>query len=112
LQLTIAPTLRIFTLHKRAYKIVTALYPSTTSEHTIGKVTWRDFIHLMYRLNFAIRKHEGSEWYFEPTWKPETPITIHELHGASDEIPLHKLRFHARRLADRYGWTGSSFVLI
>lgn len=107
------PTTRpsqIFNLHQRAYKIVTALFPTAIHDRQIGKISWQDFVYTMYRLEFKIRKHDGSEWNFEPRWKPEVPIMVQEPHGGSDEIPPHKLRFHARRLVDRYGWTGETFV--
>lgn len=101
--------LRTIKLAPRAMKVARALYPSNIQDHTPGKVRWQDLLHLMFELNFLIRKHDGSEWYFEPIWMPDVPITIHEPHP-TNEIPLVHLRRHARRLRDRYRWTNATFL--
>lgn len=98
-----------FHLAPRALKVARALYPLNIQDHTPGKVRWQDLINLMSELKFSIRKHDGSEWYFEPAWMPDIPITIHEPHPAN-EIPVVHLRRHARRLQDRYRWTNATFV--
>jgi hypothetical protein len=89
--------------------VARALYPSDIQDHTPGKICWKDLLQLMFELKFSIRKHDGSDWYFKPAWMPDTPITIHEPHPV-DEIPVVKLRQHARRLQDRYGWTNATFL--
>lgn len=105
----LSPTPQIFALGPRALKIARALYPSNIQDYTPGKVRWMDLVYLMYELKFYIRKHDGSEWYFEPLWMPDVPITIHEPHLVK-EIPVVHLRRHARRLQDRYGWSHTTFA--
>ncbi|TAQ88807.1 hypothetical protein B7494_g2891 [Chlorociboria aeruginascens] len=109
-EVEIAPPVRIFTLPKRAFKVAIALFPSDRSDRVPGKIMWADFLHTMSKLEFSIRKVDGSAWYFEPTWAKDLPITFHQPHP-TDEIPFAQLRFHGNRLARRYGWTNESFVL-
>lgn len=92
-----------FRLPSKPFKTMKALFPIDRQDHTPGKLLWKEFVQAMYKLDFSIRSMDGSEWYFEPTWKHEAPITFHEPHPSS-EIPLVKLRFYANRLASKYGW--------
>lgn len=62
--------------NKRAYKTTTALFPFAIEDRKVGKITWQDFTYTMYRLEFKIRRYNFSEWYFEPTWRLETRVTI------------------------------------
>lgn len=99
-----------FTLGSRPFKTMCAFFPTSNEDRIPGKVVWKDFLHAMYRLDFQIQKRHGSEWYFEPTWKRDAHITIHESHP-SNEIPFSKLRFEANRLGRKYGWTSGTFQL-
>ena len=63
----------------------------------------------MFNLSFKIEKRHGSEWYFEPTWRGDAPITIHEPHPLH-ELRFDKIRFEANRMARKYGWSSESFV--
>ncbi len=104
------PGTQTFPLSNRAYKVMSALFPSSTQERTTGKILWRDFVHAFYKLDFDIKSLDGSAWYFEPTWKRDSPITFHEPHP-SGEIPFANLRRYASRLARKYGWGSGTFVL-
>lgn len=102
------PPAQIFRLHHRALKTMKAFYPTTTEDREGRKMVWKDFLHAMYSLGFEIQKRHGSEWYFEPTWKRNAPITIHEPHP-SHEMPFTRMRFEANRMARNYGWSNASF---
>ena len=100
-----------FHLAKRAYKTMTAFYPKTVEDRTSRKVVWKEFLHAMYTVGFEIRQRHGSEWYFEPTWNRNSPITIHEPHP-SHEMEFKKIRFEANRMARKYYWNSDTFRLI
>ena len=97
-----------FVLPSRPFKTMSTLFPASNQDRTAGKVMWKDFLHAMYRLDFLIQKRHGSEWYFEPIWKRDAPITIHEPHP-SNETRFAKLRFEANRLTRKYGWDSETF---
>ena len=97
-------------LSNRAYKVMSTLFPSSVQERTTGKVIWRDFVHALYKLGFDIKSLDGSAWYFEPTWKRDSPITFHEPHPLG-EIPFANLRRYASRLTRKYGWGSETFIL-
>ena len=101
---------RMFSLSRRAYKTVATLIPSTNGDRTTRQIIWKDFLHMMYELDFSIQKRHGSEWYFEPVWQRSMLITIHEPHPAR-EMRFDKIRFEANRLARKYGWTSRSFLV-
>ena len=105
---TQGPPAQVFRLHHRALKIIKAFYPTTTEDREGRKTLWKDFLHAMYSLGFEIQKRHGSEWYFEPTWQRNAPITIHEPHP-SHEMRFEKMRFEANRMARKYGWNNGSF---
>ena len=102
------PPAQVFRLHHRALKTIKAFYPTTTEDREGRKTLWKDFLHAMYSLGFEIQKRHGSEWYFEPTWQRNAPITIHEPHP-SHEMRFEKMRFEANRMARKYGWGNGSF---
>lgn len=104
-----APQSQTFTLAARAYKVMSTLFPSSTQDRTAGKIVWRDFVHAFYKLDFEIRSLDGSAWYFEPSWRRDSPITFHEPHPSS-EIRFNNLRFYASRLARKFGWSSKTFV--
>ncbi|KAG6986516.1 hypothetical protein G7Y79_00079g100340 [Physcia stellaris] len=99
---------QIFRLPKKAFKTIATFYPTSVEDRTSRKVQWKDFLHVMYSLDFEIEKRHGSEWYFEPTWKRNAPITVHEPHP-SHEMNFDKIRFEANRMARKYGWSADSF---
>ena len=96
------PETQTFQLSNRAYKAMSALFPSSTQERTTGKIVWRDFVHAFYKFDFDIKSLDGSAWYFEPTWRRDSPITFHEPHPLG-EIPFATLRRYASRLMRKYG---------
>lgn len=102
---------QIFKLPSRPFKTMSTFFPASNEERAGGKVVWKDFLHAMYKLDFKIEKRHGSEWYFEPVWQRDAPITIHEPHP-SNEIRFGKMRFEANRLARKYGWTKDTFQAI
>ena len=102
------PPAQIFRLHHRALKTIKAFYPITTEDREGRKMIWKDFLHAMHSLDFEIQKRHGSEWYFEPTWKRNAPITIHEPHP-SHEMDFRRMRFEANRMGRKYGWSNASF---
>lgn len=91
-----------FSLPSKFFKTMSASYPTSVEDRTSRKVIWKDFLHAMYSLNLRIEKRHGSEWYSEPSWKRDTPITIHEPHPPH-EMPFDKIRFKANRIARKYG---------
>ena len=99
---------RIFSLPNRALKTMLVFYPKAIEDKTGRKIVWKDFLQAMYYLGFEIQKRHGSEWYFEPSWKKNAPITIHEPHP-SHEIRSDKIRFEANRMARKYGWDSDTF---
>lgn len=99
---------QIFSLPKKAFKTIATFYPTSVEDRTFRKVQWKDFLHVMYSLDFEIQKRHGSEWYFELTWKRSAPITIHEPHP-SHEMNFDKIRFEANRMTRKYGWSADSF---
>ena len=101
-------TIQTFSLPSRALKTMRAFYPTSTEDRKAKAVVWKDFLHAMYSLGFAIQKRHGSEWYFEPSWKQNAPITIHEPHP-KHEMGFNKMRFEANRMARKYGWSSDSF---
>ncbi|KAL8897647.1 MAG: hypothetical protein Q9192_002477 [Flavoplaca navasiana] len=103
-------TVPTIVLPKKLYKTITAFFPTSEQERISRNVVWKDFLHAMYGLSFQIQKRHGSEWYFEPSWKRNAPITIHEPHP-SHEMTFDKIRFEARRMARKYGWSNETFVL-
>ncbi|CAD6586423.1 MAG: hypothetical protein ASARMPREDX12_002366 [Alectoria sarmentosa] len=104
------PGVKTFKLSNRAYKVMSALFPSSTQERTTGKIVWKEFVHAFYKLDFDIRSLDGSAWYFEPTWKRDSPITFHEPHPTG-EIPFANLRRYASRLTRKYGWGSETFIV-
>ncbi|KAL8690232.1 MAG: hypothetical protein Q9218_004270 [Villophora microphyllina] len=104
------PQLPTFALPRRMYKTMTTLFPSSVEDRESRHIHWKDFLHAMYSLQFRIEKRHGSEWYFEPTWKRNAPITIHEPHP-SHETRFDKIRFEANRMARKYGWSYETFAL-
>lgn len=102
------PSTPAFSLPDRVLKTMTAFYPSSTEDRTGRKIVWKDFLHAMYSLGFRIQKRHGSEWYFEPSWKMNSPITIHEPHP-SREMKFDTIRFEANRMARKYGWSSETF---
>ena len=102
------PPVQTFSLSSRALKTMRALYPISTEDRKGRTVMWRDFLHAMYSLGFGVQKRHGSEWYFEPSWKRNAPITIHEPHP-KHEMGFNKMRFEANRMARKYGWSSESF---
>ena len=97
-----------FSLPNRALKTMLIFYPNTIEDKTGRKIVWKDFLQAMYYLGFEIQKRHGSEWYFEPSWKRNAPITIHEPHP-SHEIRSDRIRFEANRMARKYGWDSDTF---
>ncbi|KAL9066816.1 MAG: hypothetical protein Q9161_007322 [Pseudevernia consocians] len=51
------PKTQTFQLSNRAYKVMSALFLSSTQERTTGKILWRDFV-LQARL-----RHQESRWF-------------------------------------------------
>lgn len=98
---------RTFVLPKKAYKVMTTLFP-TDQDREPGKIRWPDFVDAMSKAGFSSQQTAGSSVQFEPSWD-DTPISFHRPHPG-DEIPFLHLRRHARRLGRRYGWTCESFV--
>jgi len=88
---------------------MTTFFPLSGPGHTRGKVRWQDFVHAMSKLGFSIECRAGSACYFEPTWNPEEPVSIHRPHP-SDEIRLDMIRWYASRLRRKYGWTSETFM--
>lgn len=104
------PMLPSFVLPRKIYKTITAFFPTSNQERISRKVLWKDFLHVMYGLGFQIQKRHGSEWYFEPSWKRNAPITIHEPHPLH-EMRFDQIRFEANRMARKYDWSSETFVL-
>ena len=104
------PQNQSFSLNRKLFKTMSRFFPSTFEDRLAKTVIWEDFLHAMSGLNFRIEKRHGSEWYFEPTWKKNSPITIHAPHP-SHEIPGPVLRFMGSRLARKYGWTSETFQM-
>ena len=102
------PSIQTFLLPNRALRTWRALFPISTDDRQKKTIVWKDFLHAMYSLGFAIQKRHGSEWYFEPSWKRNAPITIHEPHP-KHEMGFNKMRFEAIRMARKYGWSSESF---
>ncbi|KAL8778943.1 MAG: hypothetical protein Q9213_007178 [Squamulea squamosa] len=102
-------TLPTFVLPSKLYKTMRAFFPISDQDRVSRKVIWKDFLHAMYDLDFRIQKRHGSEWYFEPTWRREAPITIHEPHP-SHEMRFDKIRFEANRMARKYSWSSETFA--
>ncbi|KAL8678420.1 MAG: hypothetical protein Q9186_005228 [Xanthomendoza sp. 1 TL-2023] len=98
-----------FTLSSKVYKIMSAFFPTSAQDRTSRKIVWKDFLHAMFTLDFHIQNRHGSEWYFEPSWKRNAPITIHEPHP-SHEMRFDKIRFVGNRMARKYGWTSETFA--
>ncbi|KAI4261596.1 MAG: hypothetical protein L6R42_003204 [Xanthoria sp. 1 TBL-2021] len=103
------PMLPSFVLPRKIYKTMTAFFPTSNQERLSRKVLWKDFLHAMYGLRFEIQKRHGSEWYFEPSWKRNAPITIHEPHPLH-EMRFDQIRFEANRMARKYDWSRETFV--
>ena len=97
-----------FSLPHRALKTMLIFYPNSIEDKTGRKIVWKDFLQAMYYLGFEIQKRHGSEWYFEPSWKRNAPITIHEPHP-SHEMRSDRIRFEANRMARKYGWDSNTF---
>ena len=104
------PQPQMFALKLKLLKTMSRFFPSTLEDRLAKSVIWEDFLHAMSSLKFRIEKRHGSEWYFEPTWKRNSPITIHAPHP-SHEIPGPVLRFMGSRLARKYGWTSETFQM-
>ncbi|KAL8938608.1 MAG: hypothetical protein Q9216_003801 [Gyalolechia sp. 2 TL-2023] len=105
---TSEPPRQIFSLPSKVFRTMTAFYPASIEDRTGRKVVWKDFLHAMYTLSFRVEKRQGSEWYFEPSWRRNAPITIHEPHP-SHEMRYDKIRFEANRMARKYGWGSETF---
>ncbi|KAL9585575.1 MAG: hypothetical protein Q9203_004191 [Teloschistes exilis] len=99
-----------FKVSKKVHKTITAFFPASVQDREGRKVIGNDLVHAMCTLGFEIQKRHRSEWYFEPTWKRNAPITIHEPHP-SDERRFDTIRFEANKMARKYGWSNETFVL-
>ncbi|KAI4129019.1 MAG: hypothetical protein LQ347_003935 [Umbilicaria vellea] len=96
-------------VHKRAYKTLTALFHLPNTDELPGEISWLDFLQAMTSAGFAVHKLDGSAWIFRPQDNVQRGIIFHEPHPHS-RIPFHMARRHGRRLQRAYGWTGETFV--
>lgn len=103
------PEAQTFTLPKGPYKTMRAFFPADVQDRTGSKVLWKDFVFAMQKLDFSVKSLDGSASQFEPAWKPDSPIILHEPHPGH-EIRFNLLRRFAGRLSRRYGWTAETFV--
>ena len=103
------PQPQTFVLGKGPYKTMRKFFPANVQDRIGAKVTWKDFVSAMQKLDFSIRSLDGSASVFGPAWKPDSPIIFHEPHPGS-EIRFDLLRRYSGRLARRYGWTTETFV--
>lgn len=100
---------------KRSLKVFkTLFFAPSTSAHP-GEVSWKDFLHAMHSVGFAIEKLQGSVWQFTPQLEAQgdgspRSILFHEPHPYA-KIPYWDARRIGRRLLRAYGWTGEMFVL-
>lgn len=100
---------------KRSLKVFKTLFFAPSASANPGEVPWKDFLHAMHNVGFAIEKLQGSVWQFTPQPEAEVDenprsILFHEPHPYS-KIPYWDARRIGRRLLRAYGWNGKMFVL-
>jgi len=103
-----------FTLDKRAYRTMKALFHVALSDNEDfpKAIKWDEFKRAMVRIGFAAEKLQGSAWQFTPskTLDVDRGIHFHEPHPDSD-IPYIMARRFGRRLERVYGWRSEMFKL-
>ncbi|KAI4609523.1 hypothetical protein J4E83_008693 [Alternaria metachromatica] len=103
-----------FTLDKRAYRTMKALFHVALSddEDFPKAIKWDEFKRAMVRIGFAAEKLQGSAWQFTPSKALDVDrgIHFHEPHPDSD-IPYIMARRFGRRLERVYGWRSEFFKL-
>ncbi|KAI4678044.1 uncharacterized protein J4E88_006562 [Alternaria novae-zelandiae] len=103
-----------FTLDKRAYRTMKALFHVALSddEDFPKAIKWDEFKRAMVRIGFAAEKLQGSAWQFTPgeSLDADRGIHFHEPHPDSD-IPYIMARRFGRRLERVYGWRSEMFRL-
>lgn len=101
---------------RRSLKVFRTLFFAPSASANPGEVPWKDFLHAMHNVGFAIEKLQGSVWQFTPPQpgaeanENSRSILFHEPHPYS-KIPYWDARRIGRRLLRAYGWTGEMFVL-
>ena len=103
-----------FTLDKRAYRTMKALFHVALSDNEDfpKAIKWDEFKRAMVRIGFAAEKLQGSAWQFTPSKALDVDrgIHFHEPHPDSD-IPYIMARRFGRRLERVYGWRSDMFKL-
>lgn len=100
---------------KRSLKVFKTRFFAPSASANPGEAPWKDFLHAMHNVGFAIEKMQGSVWQFTPQPEAEVngnlrSILFHEPHPYS-KIPYWDARRIGRRLLRACGWTGEMFVL-
>ncbi|KAF6240026.1 hypothetical protein HO173_001636 [Letharia columbiana] len=108
-EVTAEPQAQVFELAKAPYKTMRKFFPADVQDRIGAKVSWKDFVSAMQKLDFSIKSLDGSASLFEPAWKPESSIIFHEPHPGN-EIRFDLLRRYSGRLFRKYGWTTETFV--
>ena len=106
--------LQTFTIDRRAYKTMKALFHNSFSDtgDFPKAIKWNEFKRAMVRVGFAAEKLQGSAWQFTPcdSVGVDRGIHFHEPHPDSD-IPYIMARRFGRRLGRVYGWNADTFRL-
>lgn len=101
----------VFAVDARSLKVFRTLFYIPSIANTPGEISWTDFLHAIVSVGFSAEKLYGSVWQFQNLRDSDrSRIQFHEPHPTG-KIPFFKARRFGRKLAMRYGWDGSSFVL-
>ncbi|KAI9831131.1 MAG: hypothetical protein M1819_005219 [Sarea resinae] len=99
---------------KRAYKVLTTLFPTPSATFTDppGEIAWTDFLAAMHSVGFSPEKLYGSVWQFAPPrgMAVERSIQFHEPHPRG-KLAFRVARQFGRRLARAYGWESGMWVV-
>ncbi|KAL7265964.1 hypothetical protein RUND412_011506 [Rhizina undulata] len=74
-----------------------------------GSLAWKEFLHLMTSVGFAVQPVGGSVVRFVPECEDDEPINIHRPHPESN-LGKYECTWIWKRLKRNYGWSLSGFA--
>ena len=102
---------------KRAYKVLSALLPSSVESNERTEIAWDQLLQALNIIGLQPEKLYGSVWIFKPKSAGECKVEMKrsiQFHEPKEvrrgsKIPFHMVRTLGRRLKHAYGWEGGMF---
>ena len=115
----VAEITRTIKVPKRAYKVLSALFPSAGADsHQRMEIAWEELLQAMNTIGLQPEKLYGSVWMFMPKASDECKVEMKrsiQFHEPKEvrrgsKIPPNMVRTFGRRLKQAYGWEDGMFV--